>query len=161
MGHRDSARPLWLTPEQMKTLIKILLGIFTVIMLSLILPYDIYFLWNRPIEYTGKSLSYHHSQLTQQGFSFVAKADKWGWPEYLYVKKSFLGRKQYILLERKYDSATIYGATKCSPSLYSSSMGIRYSRELSDDFPINTELFLSSIKECKLEPTEDEFFLKK
>ena len=70
-----------------------------------------------------------------------------------------LGRVQYMGIEREYDSNTITGATKYSPSLYSDSVAVCYSRNLSDDFSINKKIFIYSIANDKTEIADNEFFL--
>ena len=127
---------------------------------SLFLPFDVYYLWTRPINYTGNTLAYHHAQLTQHGFSFLTKTDcGYGSYEYLYIRYNMLGRVQYLGLEREYDSNTITGATKYSPSLYGDSVAVCYSRELSDDFSISRKLFIYSMINDKTEIADNESFL--
>lgn len=134
--------------------------LFIVIATSFFFPFDIYYLRSRPIDCAGNTLAYHHAQLTQQGYSFLTKRDRgYGSYEYLYIRHSMLGRVQYMGLEREYNSNIITGATKYSPSLYSDSIAIRYSRNLSDDFPISKKIFMHSITNDKAEIADNEFFL--
>lgn len=144
----------------MKSVKLLLFMLFVVMAGSLYLPYDVYYLWTRPINYTGNTLAYHHAQLRQQGFSFLTKLDRgYGSYEYLYIRYNMLGRVQYMGIEREYDSNTITGATKYSPSLYSDSVAVCYSRNLSDDFSINKKIFIYSIANDKTEIADNEFFL--
>lgn len=141
----------------------LLFVLFIVISFIIFMPFDTFYLWSRPIDYTGNTLAYHHKQLTQQGFSFFAKIYMSGlgheYYEYLYIRRSMLGRVQYMGLERRYDSNIIDGATKYSPSRYNDDMGVRYSRALSDDFPESQKVIMHNIKNNKADIAENESFL--
>lgn len=142
--------------KTLKPTLKIVLVLTIIIHL---LPLDTIFLWNRPKEYIGNTLFHHHKQLAKDGFIFVGKANSYGNNLYVYTRRGFLGREQYIVLTKSPDERVVKFAEKVSPSIYGDWMAFHCSRDLADDDPGSFRCCIYLFASKRVEIQKDEMFL--
>lgn len=121
----------------------------------------IIFLWERPAEYTGRTLEYHHNQLIDAGFIFVGFYRSFEIDHYLYKKEESLGTCKYIELEKhenlgENNSHLVNFSTKYFKTPLKNKISVRFSSDLADDFPIDNKGFEENYTK---EIIEQEYFL--
>lgn len=113
----------------------------------------------RPVEYYGNTLQYHHRQLVNESFRFVAKIKETSrGSQYIYVRKNLFGLRQFMELSTaEEEPLTVYHVKKLGETLFGD-YHIR-TGQLSDDGEGTMKFYLEKINEFKVEPLESEKFL--
>lgn len=112
----------------------------------------------RPEEYFGNTLQYHHRQLVNESFRFVAKVKRGYWSEYLYVRENLFGFRQFMELSTSWeDPLTVQYAVKIGETVFGDCLFC--TGQLSDDGRGSMEIYLYNVNKYKVEPLESEKFL--
>lgn len=112
----------------------------------------------RPVEYYGNTLQYHHRQLVNESFRFVAKIKCGYSPEYLYVRENIFGFRQFMALSTSWDDPlTVHYAVKIGETVFGDCLYC--TGQLSDDGRGCMKIYLENVNKYKVEPLESEKFL--
>ena len=113
----------------------------------------------RPEEYFGNNLQYHHRQLVNDSFRFVAKIKRTYYgASYLYVRENIFGFRQFMELSTSWDDPlTVYHAVKIGETVFGDCLYC--TGQLSDDGRECMKIYLENVNKDKVEPLESEKFL--
>ena len=114
--------------------------------------------WTRPAEYYGNTLQYHHRQLLNESFRFVAKIKCGYSSEYIYVRENIFGFRQFMELSTSWDDPlTVHYAVKIGETVFGDCLYC--TGQLSDDGRGRMKIYLENVNKYKVEPLESEKFL--